>query len=278
MRYQLCAATLLTLGSLAFTCACASGSANDRGPRQRTKADTASLQKQLAFSLAAHREWGAATRPLLELRAQHPDDPEVHALLGTVYREQGLFEQAEASYRTSIRLAPKSAPAYVGLGILREVRGDAGDLAVEDFKTAVRLAPEDAGYHNNLGFALYVRGRYVEAESALQAGLRHDPLSRRMRNNLGFIYGKMGQFSRAKREFQHGGREDEVENNLGYVHEQASDYVTACAHYREALAKNPLLTVAADNARRVCRDGASATAPAPREPDSRNTPMDGRSP
>jgi Flp pilus assembly protein TadD len=230
--------------------------------RPRTKADAAALQKQLAFSLAAHREWAAATRPLLDLRTEHPNDPEIHTLLGTVYREQGLFEQAETSYKTAIQLAPKNAAAHAGLGILREVRGDADDLALEDFRTAIRLKPDEATYHNNLAFALYVRGRYAEAESAIQKGLLQDPFSKRMRNNLGFIYAKMGQFSRAKREFEHGGREDEVENNLGYIHEQANELDTACAHYREALVKNPALKVAAENARRVCHNGES---PAKRE-------------
>lgn len=276
MRRRLSAAVALALALASL--GCASSSQTERGPKARSKADTTMLRKQLAFSLAAHREWAAATRPLLELRAQYPDDADVHALLGTVYREQGLFEQAETSYKTAIRLAPKSAAAYVGLGILREVRGDAGDDAVGDFQTAIRLRPEEATFHNNLGFALYVRGRYAEAEAAFQKGLRQDPLSRRMRNNLGFVYGKMGQFSRAKREFQHGGREDEVENNLGFVHEQAKDVAAACVHYREALAKNPLLTVAADNAHRACGEGAAVAGPTPDVSDSSNAPGQRRSP
>src|SRR5205823_14591202 len=101
-------------------------------------------------------------------------------------------------------------------------------------------------------FALYVRGRYAEAEAALQEGLRHDPLARRMRNNLGFVYGRLGQFSRAKREFEHGGTEDEVQNNLGYMYEQAADIAAACEHYQEALARNPLLSAAAANMQRAC--------------------------
>src|SRR5207245_2011919 len=116
----------------------------------------------------------------------------------------------------------------------------------------IDLVPEEAAYHNNLGFALYLRGRYIEAELALQEGLRHDPLSRRMRNNLGFVYGRLGQYARAKREFEHGGSADEVENNLGYMHEQAAEYAAACASYEEALAKNPGLKKAEENRDRAC--------------------------
>jgi Flp pilus assembly protein TadD len=245
---------------------CASGSASDPAKREMDKDERLLLRKKLAFSLASHREWAAASRPLLELRTERPLDPEIHTLLGTVYREQGLFDQAEGSYRTAIRLDPRNARARAGLGILREVRGDPGDAALEDFKAAITLAPEEGGYHNNLGFALYLRGRYAEAEAAIQEGLRHDPLSRRMRNNLGFVYGRLGQFERARRAFEHGGTEDEVQNNLGYMHEQAADYVAACANYREALVKNPLLAAAAENARRACdrdKEGAAKEAEQP---------------
>lgn len=230
---------------------CATTSANEP-KRTLDKAEGAALRKQLAYSLAAHREWAAASRPLLELRAERPNDPEIHTLLGTVYREQGLFEQAEISYQRAINLNAKSAKAHVGLGILREVRGDRGDAAVESFRTAISLVPEDAGYHNNLGFALFVRGRYGEAERELQEALRYDPLSRRTRNNLGFVYARLRQFDRAKREFEHGGSEDEVQNNLGYMYEQAGDKASACAHYREAAAQNPLLRTATVNVHRVC--------------------------
>jgi Flp pilus assembly protein TadD len=221
------------------------------------KIDTVLLRKQLAVSLADHREWAAAVRVLVELGQQRPKDSEIQALLGTVYREQGLFEQAGASYDYAIRLDPRNAEAYAGRGILREVRGEKSDAALDDFRSAMRLRPADGAYANNLGFALTVRGRYSEAAAALQEGLEHDPLSRRMRNNLGFVYGRLHDFARAKREFEHGGTSDEVENNLGFVYEQSGDSGAACNHYREALVENPQLEVASENIRRVCKDAKS---------------------
>jgi len=238
------------------------GGAAAEGGSNGSKVDSFSLRKQLAFALIAHHEWAAASKTLLELRAERPTDAEIHVALGTVFREQGLFEQAEASFGAAIRIDPKNARAYVGRGILREVRRDAGDAAVEDFRTGIRLLPEPA-FYNNLGFALYVRGRFNEAVAAFQDGLMGDPFSRRMRTNLGFAYGRLGQIDRAKREFEHSGREDEVENNLGLVHEQAGNVDAACEHYRRSIEKNPLLTVAVENEHRVC---------APEEPSARRSP------
>jgi len=230
---------------------------------ERPKIDSQALRKDLAFALAGHREWLAASRQLLELIAQRPNDPELHTLLGTVYREQGLFEQAERSYGTAIRLDPNDAGAYASRGILREVRGDTDDAAIRDFKTAIRLRADEGAYSNNLGVALFVRGRYDEAEAALQEGLRHDPFSRRMRNNLGFVFGRLHQFDRAKREFEHGGSEDEARNNLGYAYEQAGDTRAACVLYREAGVENPLLRVASENAQRACPEGSQEEGKSP---------------
>jgi Flp pilus assembly protein TadD len=244
-------AMICLVAGLSAGLGCAGSKTTDSGP-QVPKSDAVSLRKELAFSLAQHGEWAAAVKPLIALSKEHPDDPELQVLLGTVYREQGLFEQAEASFNTAIRLDPSRAAAYGGRGIVREVRGDKGDAALEDFRTAVRLDPQEGSYANNLGFALWARGRYQEAATALQQGLTHDPLSRRMRNNLGFVYGRLGQYDRAKREFEHGGTADEVENNLGFVYEQAGEVETACQHYREALLANPRLKAAFENSQRAC--------------------------
>ncbi len=219
---------------------------------ERVKVDGGALRKELAAALVSHHEWGAASRLLLELAAQRPGDPELHTMLGNVYREQGLFEQAERAYAIAIRLDPKGAAAYAGRGILREARGERGEQAMTDFQMAIRLQPNEGAYHNNLGVALYARGRYQEAEAALQDGLQRDPFSRRMRNNLGCVYGKLRQFDRARREFEHGGNEDEARNNLGYVYEQEGDLRSACALYRAAVAGDSALEVAVENARRAC--------------------------
>jgi Tfp pilus assembly protein PilF len=256
MDHRACVSILLLIASTGF--GCASTTTTEAARPEMGKAEAISLRKELVYSLASHGEWAAAVQPLLELSEQRPNDADVRTLLGTAYREQGLFEQAAASYQEAIRLDPRNAKAYGGRGILREVSGDKSDAALDDFRAAIRLSPREAAYSNNLGFALCVRGRYKEAAEALQEGLRHDPLSRRMRNNLGFIFGRLGEYDRARREFQHGGTADEVENNLGYVYEQAGDMTEACAHYRRALVHNPLLPAASDNVQRACIKGTSS--------------------
>src|SRR5262249_43512453 len=128
---------------------CATSSSDHMG-----KADPVVLRKQLARSLLAHREWAAAVTPLLEVKAVQPKDPEVHTLLGLSYREQGLYDEGEAEFKTAIALDSKQAEAYAGLGVLRDLRGDTGDAALEDHKKAIALSPERPAFYNNYGFSL----------------------------------------------------------------------------------------------------------------------------
>jgi Flp pilus assembly protein TadD len=219
---------------------------------QKTRVDGVALRKQWARTLIGHREWEAATRPLLELVQAEPRDAEVRTMLGTVYREQGLYEEAEQQFNRALELMPRLGDAWGGRGLVREERRDDGDGALEDLKKAITFSPDNPAHYNNLGFAYYVRGKYEEAVRVLREGLRHAPSSRRMRNNLGFVYGRLGLYNRAKHEFERGGSRAEAESNLGFVYETAGDPESACERYREALRLDPTLAAASSNLEHAC--------------------------
>jgi Flp pilus assembly protein TadD len=219
---------------------------------RRTRIDSVALRKQWARTLIGHREWEAATQPLLELAGLAPRDAEVHTMLGTVYREQGLYEEAEQQFDRAIALEPRLGDAWGGRGLTREERRDEGDGSIEDLKKAIVLTPANPAHYNNLGFAYYVRGKYEDAVRVLREGLRHSPTSRRMRNNLGFVYGRLGLYNRAKREFERGGTPAEAESNLGFVYETAGERDNACERYREALRIDPTLAAASTNLEHAC--------------------------
>jgi Flp pilus assembly protein TadD len=217
----------------------------------RAQETQVSLRKQLARALLDHHEWVAASQPLLELVRATPKDSEIHVMLGTVYREQGLYEEGLAEYQRALDLDSRSAEAYDARGILREVRGDVGDESLADFQRAISLDPHRAAYYNNLGFALYLRGRTLDAVKAFRESLREDPSVRRAHNNLGFAYGQLGHYGRAKAEFQRGGSEAVAENNLGVTLEQNKSK-DACEHFQAAAALDEKLDAARANADRTC--------------------------
>jgi Tfp pilus assembly protein PilF len=239
---------VILVAAVAAVGGCATAGSNGR----HGKVDGASLRKQLARSLIEHREWAAATQPLHELLEMAPRDPEVRVLLGTAYREQGLYEEAQQQFDRAIALDAKSGDAYGGRGLTREERGDEGDAALDDFRKAIALTPANPAHYNNLGFALYVRGKYEDAVRALREGLRRAPSNRRMRNNLGFVYGRLGLYNRAMREFERGGSRAEAESNLGLVFEHAGDTEMACERYRAAIGIDPTLAAATANLEHAC--------------------------
>ncbi len=214
------------------------------------------LRKQLARSLLNRHEWATASRPLLEEARLNPGDPEVHVLLAAVYREQGLYEESMTEYATALTLAPQSAEAYAGRGILRDVQGQFGEEALADFGRAIALEPRNPAHYNNLGFALYLRGRTIESVVALRQSLREDPAGRRAHNNLGFAYGQLGHYSRARREFERGGGTATVENNLGVVLEETSPR-EACDYFQTAAARDPKLEAPRTNIARACSSSTS---------------------
>lgn len=219
---------------------------------QPTPADAVRLRKELARSLVSYGEWVAASRPLLELAALTPRDPEVHALLGDVYREQGLFSQSEREYGLALSLAPDDGHALDGLGVLRDTRGDAGDAALQPLRRAAEVEPNCPMHHNNLGFALYVRGRFQDAAAEFSEALRLDPGAALVHNNLAFAYGRLGQLERARREFERAGGAAAAENNLGLLQELAGDAGAACRSYRDAITADGSLKAAFVNAERAC--------------------------
>lgn len=225
---------------LAFTALSACATGGNHG-KPNTQSDIARLK--LARELTERGDWGRAFELLDEIHRQHPDDPQVLVLRGIVYREKGLFADAEADLRAALRATPNSAEGHAALGILFDVqmRPD----AEKEHRDAVRLAPNNPAYLNNLGFSLFLRQHFKEAIAEYEKAARLAPMSRRVRTNMGFAYAALGDLPRASREFAMGGTEAEAKNNLGFAYERRGDMSNAYALYLESVRIDP----SADRAR-----------------------------
>ena len=216
------------------------------GRRGSSTTDQAVVARtQLARELVSRGDWGRAFLMLDELHRERPADTDILTLRGIVYRERGLFSDAEVDLKAAVKEAPKSPEAHAALGILYDVQLRAE--AEAQHKEAVRLAPNNPAYLNNLGFSLYLRQRYKEAIAQYDQAARLAPLSRRVRTNLGFAWAALGDLRRAAREFQMGGNESEAKNNLGFAYERRGDMNNAYQLYLEAVRIDP----AAGHARRT---------------------------
>jgi len=229
-------ARLLVAGLIAGAAASTVGCAESKGAQRTSEAGFAARHK-LAHELVSRGDWARAFSMLEELHRDRPDDAEVLTLRGIVFRERGLFADAESDLKAALKLAPDSADAHAAIGILYDIQ--MRSEAEAEHRKAVKLAPKNAAYLNNLGFSLYLRQNFKEAITVYESAARLAPLSRKVRTNLGFACAAVGDLRRAAREFQMGGTEAEAKNNLGFAYERRGDMANAYDLYVEAVRLDP---------------------------------------
>jgi Flp pilus assembly protein TadD len=225
-----------TLAAAAYATVVVAGCATMGTARRRS--DPATMARlELARQLTERGDWEQAFELCSDLHRQRPDDPEVLTLRGVVYRERGLYADAEADLKAALAIAPNSAETHAALGILYDVqlRPD----AEAQHKAAVRLAPGNPAYLNNLGFSLFLRRHYKDAIAQYEKAAGLAPLSHRVRTNLGFAYAATGDLPRAAREFRMGGTEADAKNNLGFAYERRGDMSNAYSLYVESVQIDP---------------------------------------
>ena len=244
MSMSMSMSMLAPIGVVLVVAQWSAGCADTKGAGHQSEAGYLARSK-IAHELVARGDWPQAFAMLDDMHRDRPDDADVLTLRGIVFRERGLFADAEGDLKAALKLTPESADAHAALGILYDVQ--MRPEAEAEHREAVRLAPKNPAYLNNLGFSLYLRQQYKEAVSVYEAAARLAPLSRRVRTNLGFACAALGDLRRAAREFQMGGTEAEAKNNLGFAYERRGDMANAYELYVEALRLDPTVARARSN-------------------------------
>jgi Flp pilus assembly protein TadD len=247
---------------------CATSGKHDDGAAGTNPGTPATYEARttLARELVERGDWGRAFAMLDGLHRERPDDAQVLTLRGIVYRERGLFADAETDLKAAVAADPKLPEAHAALGILYDVQ--MREEAEGQHREAVRLAPNNPAFLNNLGFSLFLRKQYKEAITQYDKAATLAPLSRRVRTNLGFACAALGDLRRAAREFQMGGTPAEAKNNLGFAYERRGDMTNAYDLYLEAVRLDPSAQRARSNLVHAAQElgrpmPAEATPPAP---------------
>lgn len=176
-------------------------------------------------------------------QAQQLNDklPEVHAMLGSVYRTTGKYSESVAELKRALSLAPNSDEFYRRLG---EVYLDSGNdaQAFAAFQKAVQLNPYYWVNENALGEAYAGIANYPKALQAFQQVSVLEPDIDAGFENVGNMYLQQGEYQQSVPYFQ---KALQIEpyfstySNLATSYFMLKQYPQAVAMFEKAVAMNP---------------------------------------
>jgi eukaryotic-like serine/threonine-protein kinase len=177
------------------------------------------------------------------LQAQQLDDklPEVHALLGSVYRETGKHAEAVAEVNRALTLAPNSDEFYRRLG---GVYSDSGNVteSLDAYQKAVQLNPYYWVNQNALGIAYSRWGSYDKAIQAFQQVSVLEPDIAAGYENVGNMYLQEGRYQESIPFFQKALQIQpfaSTYSNLGTSYFFLKQYPNAAGMFEKAVSLNP---------------------------------------
>jgi predicted CXXCH cytochrome family protein len=115
---------------------------------------------------AQRADLASALHELIASEMISADRAEAHLNLGLLYVRQKRPDDAEAEYRTALRLDPKFVPALVNLADLQRMRGRDGQ-GVDLLQQAIALEPANPEAHHALGLLLVRQHNYPAAVAEL---------------------------------------------------------------------------------------------------------------
>lgn len=125
-----------------------------------------------------------------------PGNPKYTMILAKASLELGKVVESENYFKMTIRLSPRLAEAYKGLGKVNSIQEDY-QSAMKNFSKALDLDSQDVSTLNSLGL-LYVKlDRIEEGVEKYRAALKLQPQDSRILFNLGYAKEKLGDLAQA---------------------------------------------------------------------------------
>lgn len=115
--------------------------------------------------------------------------------------KSGQYAQAEAGFRSALRLAPDFAPCYVNLTAALNAQGKC-DEAIAWCERGLQRFPQNLDLLGNLAVNLDSAGRYDDALALLERTVEAHPTHAKGHHHVGTICLKMGRFERSAQGFR----------------------------------------------------------------------------
>jgi tetratricopeptide (TPR) repeat protein len=131
---------------------------------------------------------------------KYPDSNTANALMGVVYMDLAMDQDAIKHLEKAVRLVPYDYQSRNNLGIVYGKSGEP-EKALKEFSTAIQLKPDDDAVKINLSVFYQRQKEYKKAEEVLHYLLLKSPQNANLHFRLGLIYRDAGRNEEAVSEF-----------------------------------------------------------------------------
>ncbi len=144
----------------------------------------------------------SCSRQFVRVSKKSPLTYTEHIRLATAYEAGGALGAAIREYNEALRLNPRSALAYFGLGNVY-LKMQNHPEAERYYLKAIEIDPSKGVFYNNLGWVYIETGRYTDAYVTISRGLTLDTeRSYIYLDSLGIIEMRRGNLVQAERLFE----------------------------------------------------------------------------
>jgi Flp pilus assembly protein TadD len=200
--------------------------------------------------------FASAYQELISAEMIDADRPEAHLNLGLLKTRRQQLSEAEAEYRTALRLDPTFVPAMVNLADLDRQRGMDKEGA-ELLRAAIAIEPNNAAIKHSLGLLLVRQRNYMEALPLLREATVLDPDNARYAYVYAVALNSNGSATEAKTLLERTHKQHPTDRNvlLGLIafERDSGDVAAALTHAQELAALepgNPQIRALVDDLRR----------------------------
>jgi tetratricopeptide (TPR) repeat protein len=183
-----------------------------------------------------------ATAELVAAEMVDVDRPEAHLNLGLLDLRRRQMPEAEAEYRTALRLDPGFVPALVNLADLDRMRG-ADQEGAELLKKAMAIEPDNADARYSLGLLLVRQHDYAGALELLRRAHELAPDNARYAYVYAVALNSTGAPAEAiallERAYQQHATDRDILAALVSIARDTGDFALALRHAREMVTLDP---------------------------------------
>ena len=191
---------------------------------------------------AQRAAFSSAYQELVSAELIDADRPEAHLNLGLLKTRRQQLSDAEAEYRTALRLDPKFVPAMVNLADLDRQRG-LDKEGTELLRAAMAIEPSNAAIKHSLGLLFARQRNYAEALPLFREAAALDPENARYAYVYAVALNSTGSSAEAKALMERTYKAHPTDRNvlLGLIafERDSGDIAAAIAHAQELAKLEP---------------------------------------